>query len=76
MASAMLVACLAAVLTATPGSGQTASVTLVGAGDIAGCSEERDSGAAADLLGKIGGTVFTLGDNVQGREDIDEFRNC
>ena len=32
MASAMLVACLAAVLTATPGSGQTASVTLVGAG--------------------------------------------
>ena len=76
MASAMLVASLAAVLTAAPGSGQTASVTLVGAGDIAGCAEERDSAAAADLLGKIGGTVFTLGDNVQGQGDISEFRNC
>jgi acid phosphatase type 7 len=76
MASAMLIACLAAALTAAPGSGRTASVTLVGAGDIAGCSEERASGATADLLGRIGGTVYTLGDNVQGDGDINEFRNC
>ena len=76
MASGMLVACLAAVMAASPGSGQTASVTLVGAGDIAGCSEQGRSSATADLLGRIGGTVYALGDNVQGQGDIDEFRNC
>ena len=76
MTSGVLLACFAAVLTAAPGSGQTASATLVGAGDIAGCSEERDSSATANLLGKISGTVYTLGDNVQGQGDINEFRNC
>ena len=75
MALAVLVACVAAALTAGPGLGRTATVTLVGAGDIAGCSE-RDSAATARLLGNIPGTVFTLGDNVQGQGDANEFKNC
>ena len=64
MAAAVLVACGAAVLAAVPVVGQTSTATMVGAGDIAGCSEERASGATADLLGKISGSVLTLGDNV------------
>ena len=61
MAAAMLLACMAVVLTAVPGASQT--VTLVGAGDIAGCDFKAD-GKTARLLGRIQGTVFTLGDNV------------
>ena len=76
VASAVLVACLAVALTAVPGSGRTATATLVGAGDIAGCSQERHSSATAKLLGNIGGSVYTSGDNVQGNGDINEFRNC
>ena len=76
MAAAVLVACGAALLAALPVVGQTSTATMVGAGDIAGCAEERHSGATADLLGKIGGTVYTLGDNVQGQGDINEFKNC
>jgi alkaline phosphatase len=75
MASAMLVACFAAALMAVPGSGQTAAATLVGAGDIAGCLQNNDS-ATARLLGKIQGTVITLGDNVQGKGAASEFRDC
>lgn len=75
MALAVLVACVTAGLTAGPGVGQTATVTLVGAGDIAGCSE-KDSSATARLLGKTPGTVFTLGDNVQGKGASSEFKNC
>ena len=41
MASAMLLACLATVLTAVAGGGKPQTVTLVGAGDIAGCSSSR-----------------------------------
>jgi hypothetical protein len=61
IAAAMLLACLAVVLTAVPGASQT--VTLVGAGDIAGCDFKADR-KTARLLGRIQGTVFTLGDNV------------
>jgi acid phosphatase type 7 len=61
IAAAMLLACMAAVLTAVPGASQT--VTLVGAGDIAGCDFKADR-KTARLLGRIQGTVFTLGDNV------------
>ncbi len=75
MATAMLVACATAVLSAGPGVGQTATVTLVGAGDIASCSQSNDS-ATARLLGNIQGTVFTIGDNVQGQGDTSEFKNC
>jgi len=42
-AGCILLACVAAVLAAIPVFGQTATVTLVGAGDIARCSP--DSGA-------------------------------
>lgn len=48
------------------------SEVLVGAGDIA----DVDSPATedtAELLDDIEGTVFTLGDNVQGNGDIEEF---
>jgi acid phosphatase type 7 len=75
MALAVLLACMAALLAAVPGGAQTATATLVGAGDIAGCSQTSDS-ATARLLGRIGGTVFTLGDNVQGRGEWSEFKNC
>jgi acid phosphatase type 7 len=61
IAAEMLLACMAVVLTATPGASQT--VTLVGAGDIAGCDFKADR-KTARLLGRIQGTVFTLGDNV------------
>jgi acid phosphatase type 7 len=63
MALAVLLACVVAVLAAVPGVGQTTAVTLVGAGDIAGCYYTADS-KTARLLGRIPGTVYTLGDNV------------
>src|SRR5215208_8179376 len=75
MALAVLVACVAAALAAGPGVGRTATVTLVGAGDIASCSQNNDS-ATARLLGNIPGTVFTLGDNVYPYGSTANFRNC
>jgi len=75
MALGVLVACVAAALTAGPGSGQPAPVTLVGAGDIASCSQSNDS-ATARLLGNIPGTVYTLGDNVYPRGTAENFRDC
>ncbi len=75
MASGVLVACFAAVLMAGPGAGRTATATLVGAGDIASCSQSNDS-ATARLLGNIQGTVFTLGDNAYPRGTAAYFRDC
>ena|SRR3712207_8549666 len=75
MALALLLACMTAVLSAVPSVGQTATVTLVGAGDIASCDNTADS-ATARLLGRIPGTVFTLGDNVYPDGTIEQFRNC
>src|SRR5215207_3065894 len=75
MALALVLPCMAAFLTAVPGVGQTATVTLVGAGDIASCSQNNDS-ATARLLGRIPGTVFTLGDNVYPDGTAKQFRNC
>jgi acid phosphatase type 7 len=75
MALAVVLACVAAALAAVPGAAQTSTVTLVGAGDIASCSQTNDS-ATARLLGRIPGTVFTLGDNVQGQGARSEFRDC
>jgi hypothetical protein len=78
MASAMLVASMAALLTAVPGVGQTGqprTVTLVGAGDIAGCDFKADR-KTARLVGKIPGTIFTLGDNVYPEGTSAQFRNC
>ena len=75
MGSAMLLACIVAVLTATPGGGKTRTVTLVGAGDIAGCEFNQDR-KTARLVGRIPGTVFTLGDNVYPEGTRSQFRDC
>jgi acid phosphatase type 7 len=48
---------------------------MVGAGDIAQCGV-GDPEATAKLLDHIPGTVFTLGDNVQGSGSAQEFSNC
>jgi len=55
---------------ATPGD-----PVLVGAGDIAACGHD---GAArtADLLDRIPGTVFTLGDNAYDAGTPDQFARC
>jgi acid phosphatase type 7 len=74
MVSAMLLACMAVVLTAAPGVAQTKTVTLVGAGDIAGCDFKTDR-KTARLLGKISGTVFTLGDNAYPDGTREQFRD-
>ena len=76
MALAVLLACTTAVLTAAPGLGQTTTtVTLVGAGDIASCSDDRDK-ATAKVVANVSGTVFTLGDNVYPNGTAAEFQNC
>ena len=63
---------------ATPSPAATprpADPVLVGAGDIASCSEEGDEQTAA-LLDKIEGTVFTLGDNVYPNGTARQFMAC
>jgi hypothetical protein len=76
MALAVLMACTIAVLAAAPGVGQTTkTVTLVGAGDIASCSYNRDT-ATANILANVRGTVFTLGDNVYPDGSPANFSNC
>jgi hypothetical protein len=75
MASVMVLACLVVALTATPGVGKPHTVTLVGAGDIAGCDFKQDS-KTARLLGRIQGTIFTLGDNAYPEGTRSQFRNC
>src|SRR5829696_5828227 len=75
MASAMLLACMAAVLWAAEGVGKTQTVTLLGAGDIAGCDFKADR-KTARLLGRIPGTVFNLGDSAYPEGTRAQFRNC
>ena len=76
MGTAMVVACLAAGLMAVEGASKTQKVTtLVGAGDIAECDSKHDS-KTAKLLGKIRGTVFTLGDNVYPEGTSAQFSQC
>jgi hypothetical protein len=75
MASAMVLACMAAVLTATPGVGKARTVTLVGAGDIGRCDDRSDR-KTARLVGKIQGTVFTLGDHAYHDGTRAQFRDC
>jgi hypothetical protein len=48
---------------------------LVGAGDIAECSEGSDEDTA-DLVASIDGIVFTLGDNAYERGTFEEFQEC
>lgn len=63
--------------TASPTVAPTAGppAVLVGAGDIAYCATSGDEATAA-LLGSIGGTIFTLGDNVYDNGTATEFTNC
>jgi acid phosphatase type 7 len=75
MAAALLLASMAAVLTAKPGGGKPRTVTLVGAGDIGRCDDRSDR-KTARLVGKIGGTVFTLGDHVYPDGTSEQFRDC
>jgi hypothetical protein len=76
LASAMVLALMAAiVLTAKPGGGKPQMVTLVGAGDIAGCDFKQDR-KTATLVSKIPGTVFTLGDNAYPDGTRQQFRDC
>jgi acid phosphatase type 7 len=76
MASAMLLACtMAAELKAVEGASKTRTVTLVGAGDIGRCDDRSDT-KTARLLGRIAGTVFTLGDHAYPDGTRAQFRNC
>ena len=75
MASALVLASMTALLTATPGGSKTRTVTLVGAGDIGRCDDRSDR-KTARLVGKIPGTVFTLGDHAYPDGTRGQFRNC
>lgn len=70
-----LVACVALAACARIAATDDATVTLVGAGDIATCRGTGDE-ATARLLDAIPGTVFTLGDNAYPRGSIDDFERC
>jgi hypothetical protein len=76
MTIAVLLSCTTAVLMAVPGVAQTATVTLVGAGDIAKCSQDNNAEATAALLANIPGTVYTLGDNAYPDGTRAQFANC
>ncbi|HWS80864.1 MAG TPA: metallophosphoesterase [Rubrobacter sp.] len=76
MASAMLLASMVAVLTAVPSIGQSQTVTLVGAGDIAECSPDNNAKATAALLNNIPGTVLALGDNAYPHGTPKHYANC
>jgi hypothetical protein len=81
MVSAMVLACIVAVLTATPGASQTQTVTLVGAGDIAECSPDNNAEETAALLAGITGnnttgTVLALGDNAYPDGTRTQYANC
>jgi acid phosphatase type 7 len=89
MTLAVLLASMAAVLAAVPGLAQTATVTLVGAGDIARC-EARDDEHTAKLINNVlrnltpDGTlpvlnrarVITLGDNAYTNGTGPQFAHC
>jgi hypothetical protein len=49
---------------------------LVGAGDIASCTDNTGAKATAALLDGLPGTVFTLGDNAYTNGTVQEFQDC
>ena len=53
-----------------------ADPVIVGAGDIADCKELSGAEKTADLLERIEGTVFTLGDNAYGSGTPKQFAEC
>lgn len=59
-----------------PGSGNTDTAVLVGAGDIAGCASTYQDEATALLLDEIDGTVFTAGDNVYPWGSAADYAGC
>jgi acid phosphatase type 7 len=65
-----------AVLIAVPSVAQTATVTLVGAGDIAECSQDNYAEETAALLASIPGTVLALGDNAYPDGTRAQYANC
>jgi hypothetical protein len=85
IANAGIVACLAVWVAqcggSSPGPGPTpvpppaTDAILVGAGDIADCPSGADA-ATAFLLDRIGGTVFTTGDNVYGGPTLQRYQEC
>jgi hypothetical protein len=60
---------------AAPPPAAAAVTVLVGAGDIARCGSSADN-LTADLLGDIGGTVFTTGDNAYPSGSPENFAEC
>jgi hypothetical protein len=50
--------------------------TLVGAGDIVGCSDLSGAEATAKLIDAIPGTVFAAGDLAYQRGTLEEFQKC
>src|ERR671913_2495712 len=76
MTLAVLLSCTTAVLMAAQGVAQTATVTLVGAGDIAECSPDNNAKATAALLANIPGTVLPLGDNAYPNGTPRQYANC
>src|SRR3712207_3121988 len=87
--ASVLLACAVAVLLAVPSFGQTVTVTLVGAGDTAGCTHNNDE-ATAKLLGSSlksltpdrslpplsQARVIALGDNAYPSGTRAHFANC
>src|SRR5918911_477356 len=77
----VMLACVAAVLMAVPVFGQTVTVTLVGAGDIARCDADYDE-QTAQLIGNTLASlsnpaqVITLGDNAYSSGTRAQFANC
>src|SRR5271154_3776729 len=59
-----------------PATAEPGAVTLVGAGDIAGCENIAGAAATAKLIEQIPGTVFAAGDVVYERGTVAEFRDC
>ena len=60
---------------ALPPPTAAAVAALVGAGDIARCSMRGDE-ATARLLGQLGGTIFTAGDNAYPRGSAENYAEC
>jgi acid phosphatase type 7 len=83
MSLAVLLSCATAVLMAAQGRAQTttATMTIVGAGDIAECSPDNHAQDTAALLAKITGnnttgTVLALGDNAYPNGTRTQYANC
>jgi hypothetical protein len=70
-----LVALVLTALVAPPVSAEEWSHRLVGAGDIASCLIDTDE-ATAELVERLGGDVFTLGDNVYPDGTAQDFSDC